>query len=155
MKMEDMPLSGPDNTKLEVSSRLEFTLLTVHVWIYVLNRFYLVRYQFVFDLSCRLWSMTSTQSWWKTPAWACVLRSIVLWSKATSSWMKRTRRAWRSSVGEATSAPFCSGRLVCLLLVFTVLFFQKLWTSLEWTYLDKCTISGKTKSVSVQTAKGW
>lgn len=75
---------------------------------------------------CRLWSMTSTQSWWKMPAWACVLRSIVLWSKAISSWMKRTRRAWRSSVGAATSTSFCCGLLVCSLLAFTVLFFSEI-----------------------------
>lgn len=38
MKMEDMPLSGPDNTKLEVSARVEFALLTI--WIYVLSRYF-------------------------------------------------------------------------------------------------------------------
>ncbi len=108
----------------------------------------------------RPWSMTSTLSWWKMPVWACVLRYIVRWNRAISSWMKRTKRAWRSLVGASLFFSSLSSHfsLVCLLKVFFKLFllhFQKLWISLEWTYLAKCTISGRTKSASARTAKDW
>lgn len=48
--------------------------------------------------------MTSTLSWWKMPVWACVSRFTVLWNRAISSWMKRTKRAWRSLVGAMASS---------------------------------------------------
>lgn len=99
MKMEDMPLSGPDNTKLEVSASPTRQTLCLSAVLFCVFLNYLSR--------CRLWSMTSTLSWWKTPVWACVLRYIGLWNKAISSWTKRTKRAWRSSVG-ATNFPLCS-----------------------------------------------
>lgn len=52
--------------------------------------------------------MTSTLNWWKMPVWACVLRCIVLWNRAISSWMKQTKRAWRSLVGSMSSTLFSS-----------------------------------------------
>lgn len=150
MKMEDMPLSGPDNTRLEVRY-----YLCIQVPMHLPN------IGFVFGVTlcfccCRPWPMTSTLSWWKMPVWACVLRCIELLNRAISSWMKRTKRAWRSLVG-AIGSGFYSVCLqcVCLLFFFCLFVFplQKLWINQEWTYLGRCTISGRTKSVSVPTVK--
>lgn len=120
--MEDMPLSGPDNTKLEVSECILCkSSFNCHPDADVMGFISSdIQFVFVFEWSyylscCRPWSMTSTLSWWKTPVWACVLRYIVLWNRAISFWMKRTKRAWRSSVGAMTSSLFWStGRLIRL-----------------------------------------
>lgn len=155
--MEDMPPSGPDNTKLEVSASVAVLPPTDSLFrlLYFVCAIFL---RLVLSL-CRLWSMTSTLSWWKTPVWACVSRYIALWNRAISSWTKRTKRAWRSSVRAVTSTSFCSVFFfrggVSALPYFNALLFQKLWISQEWTYSAKCTISGKTKSASVRTAKDW
>lgn len=76
------------------------------------------------DLPCfaRLWSMTSTPSWWKTPVWACVLRYTGPSNRVTSSWTRRTRRAWRSLVSSAAATftlpyfPFCGLLCYCFIL---------------------------------------
>lgn len=104
--MEDMPPSGPDNTKLEVSASVAVLSPTDSLFrlLYFVCAIFL---RLVLSL-CRLWSMTSTLSWWKTPVWACVSRYIALWNRAISSWTKRTKRAWRSSVRAVTSTSFCS-----------------------------------------------
>lgn len=111
MKMEDMPLSGPDNTRLEVRY-----YLCIQVPMHLPN------IGFVFGVTlcfccCRPWPMTSTLSWWKMPVWACVLRCIELLNRAISSWMKRTKRAWRSLVG-AVGSGFYSVCLQCVCLLF-------------------------------------
>lgn len=63
-----------------------------------------IRFECVFKWSRhRPWSMTSTLSWWKMPVWACVSRFTVPWNRAVSSWMKQTKRAWKSSVSAVSS----------------------------------------------------
>lgn len=120
MKMEDMSLSGLDNTKLEVSSGLHFYhpimfggscpalkqevahVVSFPLWIC-----------FVFCCPHRPWLRTSTRTWWRTPVWACVSRCTVLSNRATSSWMTRTKKAWRTSVRTRVLSPG-SGYLVHL-----------------------------------------
>lgn len=82
----------------------------------------------------RPWSMTSTLSWWKMPVWACVLRYTVPWNRAISSWMTRTKRAWRSLVSATASSLFLPSFFllcVCLHHVPFFIIFQKLWISQE------------------------
>lgn len=87
MKMEDMPLSGPDNTKLEVAVN---ELLASHL---PFVSFIFLPVESFYVCACRLWSMTSTLSWLMTPVWVFALTCTELSSRATSSWMRRTRRA--------------------------------------------------------------
>lgn len=125
--MEDMPLSGPDNTKLEVSEYTEFVSSCVSsVFMCCLQFVFVFRWSHCLSC-CRPWSMTSTLSWWKMPVWACVLRYIVPWNKAISSWMKRTKRAWRSLVGAMASSLFFPVYLLvflwCVCLRYLFVFF--------------------------------
>lgn len=148
MKMEDMPLSGPDNTKLEVSASPTRQTLCLSSVLFCV--FWMIFHVAGFGPWHLLWAggrRLFGPVFWGTSG--CETRLFLPgWNGPREHegvrWVPRT------------STLLCSNfSLVCLLPAFNLLLFQKLWTSQEWTYLAKCTISGKTKSASVRTAKDW
>lgn len=157
MKMEDMPLSGPDNTKLEVSKCLGFVLP-----LSVTNRQIVcfVFHQCVFEFPHCLVSQALVHDIYSELVEDACLGLCFEVHRAVKQgyfFLDETDQESMKDFGNCHGYQFGLFFLCSLLIDFIVFpwLFQKLWISQEWTYLAKCTISGKTKSVSARNAKDW
>lgn len=142
-----MPLSGPDNTKLEVSASPTRQTLCLSAVLFCVFLNYLFALQaLVHDIYSELVEDACLGLCFE------VHRAV----KQGYFFLDETDQESMKEFGgchELSTLLSSNFSLVCSLPVFNLLLFQKLWTSQEWTYLAKCTISGKTKSASVRTAK--
>lgn len=150
MKMEDMPLSGPDNTKLDVSACAEFFSSPYKRKCQIDN---LPLICVSFTLQALVHDIYS-----ELVEDACLGLCFEVHRSVKQGYflLDETDQESMKEFGRCLDFHFSLFHFLFRAFARTSLIhhsFQKSWISREWTYLAKCTISGKTKSASVRTAK--